>query len=848
MAKNAETTKSAASVRKSEFGTPDKVINVVKRLQDIEIVRASDRAQIESLFNGQRPYSDEEVRQFNIQLNVNWQEGKRIMRDANSQLNNALIHPGNLFNSTLREGQIDKRDEWGQIFTEEIHKPLQEGVSGYRNYYLKSNRNASVAMHGIGALLWATPYKWMPRFVPLEDLLIPTETLCDFSNLRYFAVNLYLTIGELIDLTQGDVLGEWNKPMIQQILESQDGLYNESTPSTWRYQPQAMNSVFYQNRGYYYSDSIPKVRCVQFFWQEMDDPKKWYRVIYLMENPGGKVQNIDSQFLFNGTAKPFADNIGQILNVQYGDNNFVAPKKYHNVRGLGVDLYAPIETLNRLRCEFTQATFEHLKMYFRIKDPADRDRAKAQVLQQYGFIMDGLTIVPRAERHEIDANLVGDAMGQMSEIMSQSSSSFVSDQDAGGEKTMTAKEAQIKLNQSTAMVSSMISTLYMQEEFYYTEMKRRFCEKGSTDGEVQAFQKRCKTRGIPEELLYKPEVWKITAERQLGSGDPTQAQQEAAWLMQNRTAFGPAQQQIILRTATSTFLKDPARAWLLVPSAPVSSTAGSQMAEQLFGTMMQGIQVAPREGIDLQGYVAQLLKMMGEVIQRISQTDNMGTMEDVIGLGIVGQNASQTIQVLQADPMMKQLVKQLGDALGKMMNEVKAFAQRLKQASAANQHPKLIESIAYKDVPDDVKRQMEAAAGLQPSQMPVPDAKAQKAQQSLQINDAKFQQKSRHAEIAFQMEQIRKNTAATSDLSQADMAHRQQLAHMALDKLMSLMDQGEEGGGGEGEGDQPAVQHKTLIAMDANNPSHIVLARHYMKAAKKDKKKARELANKDGYK
>lgn len=843
MQDNPKKPKAAPTRPKSEFGTPEKVINVVKRLQDIEVVRASDRAAIESLFNGQRPYSDEEVTKFNIQINVNWQEGKRIMRDANSQLNSALIHPGNLFQCSLRDGPVDKRDEWGQIFTTEIHRPLQEGVSGFRNFYLIKDRNASVCMHGIGALLWASPYKWMPRYVPLEDLLIPTETKCDFSNLRYFAVNLYLTIGELIDMTQGDVLGGWNQKMIKQILESQQGLYNESTPSTWRWQPEAMASVFYQNRGYYYSDAIPKVRCVQFFWQEMDKPHKWYRVVYLRENPGGKVEDIDKKFLFDGTAKPFADDISQILNVQYGDNNFVAPCKYHNVRGLGVDLYAPVETLNRLRCEFVQSVFEHLKMYFHIKDPADRDRLKAQIFQQYGFIQDGLQIVRRDERHQIDPNLVGDAIGQMSEIMSQSSSSYVADQDSGGEKTMTAKEAQIKLNQSTAMVSSMIATMYVQEEFYYGELKRRFCEAGSTDAEVQAFQSRCIARGIPKEFINKPEVWKVIAERQLGGGDATQAQAQVGWLMQFISMFGPDQQQIIKRMAVSTVLNDPAKANLLVPPAPTLTSAGSMMAEQLFGTMMQGVQVAPRQGIDIQGYVAQLLKMMGEVIQRITQTNNTGTMEEVIGLGIIGQNVDQNIKILAADPKQKQNVKEFGDALGKMMNLVKGFGQRLQEAAKMNQHPKILESISYKDVPDDVKRQMEQAAGLAPSQMPVSDPKLIKAHQQLQITDAKFQQKQRHTEIAFQMEQLRKNTEAAANLSRAEREHRQQLAHAAVEKLTQLLMQPDDGG--EQEGAQSGG--KQMTTLDPTNAAHVVLARHFMKEAGNDKAKALQLANQHGF-
>ena len=753
--------------RKTEFGDPKKVINVVKAMQDVEDDRASDRAKINSLFNGQRPYSGEECEKFNIQVNVNWGEGKRIMRDANSQLNNALLHPGTLFQCSLRDGPVDKRDAWSQIFTKNIHIPLQEGISGRKNFFLIKDRNASVCMHGIGVLMWSNPYKWLPRFVPMEDILIPTETKCDFSNLRYFAVNLYLTIGELFEMAKGPAaMKGWNQEMVEQILEGQKDLYNESTPSTWRDQPEAMKQIFYENNGYYYSDAIPKVRCVQFFWQEMDKPNEWYRVVYLKENTGGKVKGIDKEFLFDGTDKPFAKDISQILNVQYGDSNFVAPLKYHNVRGLGVDLYAPVETLNRLRCEFVQSVFEHLKMYFRIKDPADRDRAKQQILQQYGFIVDGLEIVPQNERHQVDPGLVGDAMGQMNEILQQSSSSFVSSPDRGGEKTMTAKEAMIKLNQANVLVSAMLATMYLQEGFYYNEVKRRFCDTDSTDPDVKAFQDRCIKEGIPKEM-FDSEKWKVTPERVLGGGDKSMAQQEAQWLLSVKNMFDPKAQQTILRLATSSMLDDPAKAIMLVPQTPPQSTAGSEVAESLFATLMTGNPCALRTGFDMQGYVTTLMKMMGNVIQRITQTGGVGTIDEIIGLQTVAQNAGQYISVLSADETQKQLVKQYGDVLGKMLNMVKAFGQRWQEQQQAQQ--KQVQA-------------GQADAGKAQNAILMAKTKAAIAEQNAAL-------KRKQKELDFALDQQRQNLELVSEMKREDARAKLESLHETMNHTLEIMHQ-----------------------------------------------------------
>jgi hypothetical protein len=768
--------------RKTEFGSPSQVQNVVKAMQEIEDDRAADRSNINVLFNGQRPYTKEEEEKFNININVNWGEGKRIMRDANSQLNNAFMHPGTLFQCSCLEGQIDKRDTWGQVFTKNMHRPLQEGISGRKNFFLLSDRNKSVTLHGIGAMMWMNQFKLMPRFVALEDLLIPTETKCDFSNLRYFAANLYLVIGELIEMAKGEnKIKGWNEEMVDQILEGQKDLYNESTPSTWRDQPEAMKQIFFENSGYYYSDAIPKVRCVAFYWQEMDKPNKWYRVIYLKENTGGKIKDIDKKFLFDGTGEPFADDISQIINVQYGDSNFVPPAKYHAVRGLGVDLYAPIETLNRLRCEFVQAAFENLKMYFRIKDPADRARLKQQVLSQYGFIEEGLEIVPQAQRHEINEALVGDAMSQMDSILAQSSSSYVSSPDRGGEKQMTAKEAMIRLNQATALVSAMLQTMYLQEGFYYDELKRRFCDGTSIDPDVKDFQERCIKEGIPAEIVKNAKAWKTTPERVLGGGDKSVAQQQALWLLSVKTMFGPESQQNILRLATQSMLDDPAKALMLVPSVPPQSSSGSRAAEGLFGTMMMGIKTAPVTGVDLLGYTGQLLKMMGAVVQRIQGTDGMGTMTEVVGLATVGQSVTEALKVLAGDPQQKQAVKVFGDGLGKLMNEVKAFGQRLTEKQKAGSLHEAI-SLSFKDLNPDTKNAVLQMLGLPPSQMSPEqaDPKAAKAAQQMQMKGQQHAQNMQQSQQAFDAEQARLNAQVEADLRRKAIETQHDIMHESI--------------------------------------------------------------------
>jgi hypothetical protein len=494
------------------------------------------------------------------------------------------------------------------------------------------------------------------------------------------------------------------------------------------------------------------------------------------------------KFIYDGSDEVFSTDINRVLNIQYGDGNFVAPFKHSSVRGMGVDLFAPVEAMNRLQCQTVQHTLESLQMLFKIQDPADKARLRQFVLEQFGYVPEGLTIVPKNERHQIDPNLVQMSMGLIRQNMQESSSGYVQNVNDGTEKEMTAFEAKARLNQANVMVSGMLQSIDLQQGFYWQEIVRRFCDETSDDADVKKFQTQCIKDGIPTDLLYDFDNWKVTTNKVLGGGDKTLAQAQASWLFQNRTAYSPQSQQKILRMTTVTMLDDPAKGVDLVPDAPNTATAGVLAAESVFGTLMTGNQVQLRPGIDEQGYIETLLKFMQEVITKISSTDNVGTMDDLIGLQNTALNISEHIKILGADKTEQQRVKVYGDMLGKLANKIKEFSQRLQESQKAGK-PKESISIAYDKAPPDIQRQIEQSAGFIPSKLPPEqgDPKLAKAAQGMKIKQAQFDQKSRHADINFEMEQIRKNTEAVSNLTQQEQFNRQELAHAAVQKLQEIL-------------------------------------------------------------
>ena len=759
------------------------VYNVCDKMQIIERVRAQDRALINQQFNGGRPYSKEEVEKYQIQINVNWGEGKHLLMPAINQLNNALIFKERFFTGISKNSPTEKKQDDGEIFTSNIHECLKNGMSGMRWMFMLMSRNASLALHGIGPLLWANGFRARPRYVPLEDLLIPTDTLCDFSNLMFFAVNLYLTAGEFFDMTHADGADAtgWDIKACREIVNDLVFTGQQQT-SQFDYldEPEKWVEWLKQNRVMWDLDSTSTAKLRMFFYKD-PKTKKWYRCMMMKE--GTKNVPAKNTFIYDGRDKVFADSISQILHVQYGDNSIVAPLKYHSVRGLGVDLYSPVEANNRLRCEFVQHVLFNLKTLLRIDNPTDRDRPKVLDLSQYSVIEEAIKFVPAAERYQVDAPLVEQAMSQMKQIMGEGSQSYVKDVESGTNQPRTATETNVLENQASEAVSNMLQRVYAIEEFMWQETVRRFCDPLSEDDEVKEFRQKCIDDGIAESLM-EAKNWGVKIERVLGGGNQYLAVQEATALLAQMQRFDPNTQRIILRKWVITITRDPKMGDLLVPADPHQATPGVIAAEDVYATLMLGIPASVREGIDRGPYVESLIGMMGKSIQQVQQMGGVGTPQEVLGLQTVGQHIAQNIQILAQDKEKKSQVKLYGDELGKLMNLVKAFAERQQQAMGKGVKESV--SINYKDAPEDIKRQMEMQAGFQPSQLPVTDPKMLKAQQGMQIKDAQFKQRSVHDHIAFLLDQARENARTDAEMSRQDVQKHQELANKNLEAAMTL--------------------------------------------------------------
>jgi len=134
------------------FATPGDCFKIINNIEYSMLPRSFDRATINAQFNGSRPFSTQEEKEHQIQVNANFLEGYRIAQNGILQMNSALLFKDRLFNARLIKGKATKRQEWSEKLTNNIHLPLQRGRSGKKFNYVMQNRNAALTLHGVGPL------------------------------------------------------------------------------------------------------------------------------------------------------------------------------------------------------------------------------------------------------------------------------------------------------------------------------------------------------------------------------------------------------------------------------------------------------------------------------------------------------------------------------------------------------------------------------------------------------------------------------------------------------------------------------------------------------------------------
>jgi hypothetical protein len=661
--------------------------------------RGLNRARIADLANGAPPYTNEEVEANNINVNISDLSHTRLLHDARTQYANGILKTGYFARCRSDYGPVHKRDQRNVIVTREWNKRVKASVQ----YYERQRANLGLlVLHGISPGVWEREDDWCPVPLGIEDVLLPGETLLGFRNLPFMVFRRSLTGIELDKLTKAEKRDRgWNIPFVKRIMgwlhEQATQLRALNWPDVWSPE-KVMERAKESSGGTLAGDRAPKIDVFDIYaYDDSKGQEGWVRRMILdswsepvmagssvsASRKGGILSDTNG-FLFNSGNRKVARNWNQIACFQYADLSAVFPARYHSTRSLGWMLYAACHLGNRLRCKFYESVLENLTMLFEVDSQADAQNALKLNLVNRGFIDKTIRPVKAQDRWQPNGDLIALGLRDNAQVISENAASYVQSRDYSAQQIeKTRFQVMAELQAATSLVSSAMNQSYQYLSYEYREIFRRFCRPNSTDPDVREFRAACARQGVPQYLLDDPTVWEIEPERVMGGGNKSLEMQIADWLMLNRNAFDPEPQRDILRRAALAYTDDPAFSLKLVPEEPTTITASVREAEHIASTLLAGIPVEPLTGENHIEITETLLRILAERVLAGLKQGGMVAPEELQGLRAIADHIRERMKMMAADKDQQERLRGYAQTLGTLLNQLKAFEQRLMEAMKA---------------------------------------------------------------------------------------------------------------------------------------------------------------------
>lgn len=766
----------------SRWNHPGRVEEIVWNMRLADLPRAENRAILNRTYNGEPPFDEDTAEENAVQVNRNDLEGTNLLAQARRQWNNAFLKSGNYFTVTVTGGgPPHKRREWGHAITKHLNHELKTDRAMLEQ---ERGTGGNAILHGPGHTVWENRTAPVPKVIDVGSVLIPSETIIDWENLEYVAFFREWTPAMLYELTHGPKVDPgWNMGAVREELRYvAEQVQKQPNATAFQYMPERVEEMFKQDLGYWGSDAVPTVDAWDFYFRQGD--AIYRRIIpdwgvsaeslrVSKSKPKSRLESYPKEdderpgFLYTSRDRKYANGWGEIFHTNFADCSAVFPQRYHSVRSLGWMLWGIVDLENRLDCKFTEAVFENLLWFFRVAGNSDMIRLKRAMFQHMGVIPQGVTMVGANDRYTPNAPLVELLFSRFQRKMQNSAASFTQDFDKGADgKEMTATETMARVNSVNALVSGMLGLAYTYEEFKYLEICRRYCLKHSKYLRVLRFRKNCLRDGVPVEVL-DVDRWEVAAERVLGGGNKTLEMAQANFLQQLRKNLGPEAQRVVDHIAIEASTDDAKLAEVLAPVDGQKRISNSQNNAQLAtDRLMRGLPFHEPPDMVAEDYVKVWLADMATIVQQIENAGGVGTPEQVMGLQNLEKNINQLLERMSQNEDDAERAKQYGHGLQVLMNHVKAFVQRQQQAA---------------------KKQM-TQNGEGQGAMEMAKVNAAMMMVKVKTENARIShgQKTAQRQIAFEMDEQRKDRESNAEIRRKAAEHGQDLAQKGDQHMLEL--------------------------------------------------------------
>ncbi len=304
----------------------------------------------------------------------------------------------------------------------------------------------------------------------------------------------------------------WNVKAVRKALVRATTYAGRQLPNEWGMEWDRLNRMMKGNDLYSSYSTTSRVRIIHGWVREFDGSFSHY---IAERDPGGpKEGDASAEFLYKKISRfPPESNCFTIFCLNIGDGH------YHSIRGQGYDMFAYVQTLNKM--------YNDLVNKFRLSMTTMFKRGDANVLQAPIIISNGMATIPPGmdyvEQDVIDHTRMSlPVLHELSLALDTVSPINQGQQTSPNSPVMT--KYQIMSQQNTGSVLNTASVNMFQRSWnrLQREMWRRVQEiirSGRKQfKEVWEFVTRCERRGITRDMILAVE--RVTAVRAIGAGSP----------------------------------------------------------------------------------------------------------------------------------------------------------------------------------------------------------------------------------------------------------------------------------------------------------------------------------------
>lgn len=504
---------------------------------------SSNRAAIDSLFDGQAPYNQEARAAMGLGNLANFNS-----LGAAAKENQAMTAYVNLTDSEevianfiLDTGDTNVDEYVGSVLAAEFDL-LHDNWDEFKpNVQMVAKQ---FIRHGCAWAYRDNPWDWRWEPAGWMDFKTERNTKVGDKNLKLGKFRTKYYVDELWDHIKDEEAAKkagWNVDAVKRAIVAAGTVQNDRQQSWYMQFDRFVRDV--KENAYYIRFNYGQVAVHKLFVKEWDGKFSLYIV---------PANGDTSDFLYKSVRK--YNSISEILTTfTYG----VGEGTLHTIRGMGFQIFFQEQALNRSWCNLLDGTDIATKVVFQ---PADSNEAENMNLSFVGpyAIMSAKGTFPNIASPNVNSQ-VAPVIQMLQRELSMNTGIYAAVPVGSDEKEMTAAEYKGRVVQQTVLSTAQMGLFYDPLGRVYSETWRRLSNpelRQSDPGGKEAFHFRARVmKKLAERAIrwedIQDKVIRVQANRAMGNGSPQMRQNAAQQLLSLSTMMDAIGKNKALRMAVS---------------------------------------------------------------------------------------------------------------------------------------------------------------------------------------------------------------------------------------------------------------------------------------------------------